>query len=552
MAAVAVGVFLVFAVLPVLVVPASAAPHVAPAAAASRSTSARWSSGPHRRGRAHLRSSDQFSDIPRQEFAPGRARRARRGRRAPRTSCSSASTTSEGLDAERPGASSGATASSLLTDTIMILRVDPDTEEAHAPLVPPRPVGPDRRAQRQRHASTTALPVRRPRAADQDHQGQLRHHDQPLRRRSNFAGLQGARVDPSTACRSTSPTRPATASSGLNIQVDEAGLRHRSTPDRPSPSSAPAPTTRSYVDGEWEPDATSDLGRIRRQQYFIQLALDAGHRQGRPQPDRPCPSSSSVGQEHVVLDEALTARRPHRPRRAVQRLRPRRAAGPYQLAGHRRQRRAAASVLFLNEDEAAADLRPCSGAERRAGHDALRRSGSRSATARASPARPSRSQQDLHAGAASPSPALGRRRRLPTTTRPSIRYAPGQRAARPSCLARYLDGEPASSRRSTSLGDANRRAGHRPRLHARHPSTSRRSRGAPTSADASTAPHHRRPTTPTTQHPPEPSDARRPDDHGALTMPERRRGRPDLTGPVASGPSAARVASAAPVAGSRG
>lgn len=60
------------------------------------------------------------------------------------------------------------------------------------------------------------------------------------------------------------------------------------------------------VDGEWESDPSSDLGRVSRQQDFIRRALKKGIANGWRDPGR-LTSLIDIGQENVVLDETLTA-----------------------------------------------------------------------------------------------------------------------------------------------------------------------------------------------------------------------------------------------------
>lgn len=61
-----------------------------------------------------------------------------------------------------------------------------------------------------------------------------------------------------------------------------------------------------YVDGEWETDPSSDLGRVSRQQDFIRRALKKGVANGWRDPGR-LKSLVDIAQENVVLDETLSA-----------------------------------------------------------------------------------------------------------------------------------------------------------------------------------------------------------------------------------------------------
>lgn len=184
-----------------------------------------------------------------------------------------------------------------LSDTIMILRVDPETEAA-AILSFPRDLwvpiagGGEQRI-------NTALSVGGPEAlitTIQDDFGiPINHYIQV-----DFLGFRDL-VEAIDGVPIYFPNPVRDEKTGLNITSTGCVTL--------DPTQALAfARSRSYetlVDGEWETDGTGDLGRISRQQYFIRLAMQRAIAKGVRNPTT-LNSLIDVGITKVTIDDALT------------------------------------------------------------------------------------------------------------------------------------------------------------------------------------------------------------------------------------------------------
>jgi len=201
-----------------------------------------------------------------------------------------------GLDPDDP-VTNGRSDLGILSDTIMILRVDPETEDA-AILSFPRDLwipiagGGEQRI-------NTALSVGGPEAliqTVQDHFGiPINHYVQV-----DFLGFRDL-VDAIDGVPVYFPNPVRDGKTGLNIT--ETGCV---TLD--STQALAFARSRSYeefVDGSWDTDGTGDLGRISRQQYFIRLAMQRAVAKGVRNPTT-LNSLIDVGITKVTIDDALT------------------------------------------------------------------------------------------------------------------------------------------------------------------------------------------------------------------------------------------------------
>ena len=187
----------------------------------------------------------------------------------------------------------------LRSDTVMVLRVEPDVGARVAPVAAPRPLGAagERRqpAHQQRHPERRARRAGRhdravPGRADPPlHPGRLRRLPGPRRRgrRRRRCTSRRPRATPAPCSTSTPP-----AASRLDGHQALAYVRSRHF--------------QYYEDGRWRTDPSGDLGRISRQQDFIIRALHRAVAQGARNPltlDR----LVDAGLATVTVDDLLTA-----------------------------------------------------------------------------------------------------------------------------------------------------------------------------------------------------------------------------------------------------
>ncbi len=167
------------------------------------------------------------------------------------------------------------------SDTIMVLRIDPQQAHGQAAVVPPRPVDPDLRHRRQ--PTHQHRLQQRSSAADQHDRAGLRHPHQPLRR-GQLRRASATWSTPSAGCRCTSTRRCATTTRASTSRRPAASC---STANRPSSFARSRELQYNDTDsGEWKSDGTGDLGRITRQQIFIRKVIDRAERR------RPASTSS--------------------------------------------------------------------------------------------------------------------------------------------------------------------------------------------------------------------------------------------------------------------
>jgi LCP family protein required for cell wall assembly len=190
---------------------------------------------------------------------------------------------------------------SFRSDTIMVLQVDPETDEAHLIsfprdlYVPISGVGHSDRI-------NTALQVGGPEALiatlDENFGIPIHHYVQV-----NFLGFQElVGIIGGVPMYFEHPTRDRTM--GFRVDVPPGG---GCVTLGPSEALDFVRSRREYaelIDGNWQVDPTADLGRIRRQQLFMRLALGRALDQGLRDP-RVMQELLDVGQEHVVVDESL-------------------------------------------------------------------------------------------------------------------------------------------------------------------------------------------------------------------------------------------------------
>jgi LCP family protein required for cell wall assembly len=291
---------------------------------------------------------DQFSDIPRQEFGEGvLAETEDEGE--PRNILLVGIDASEGIDESNP-INIGRNPTSLLADTIMVLRVDPDTDEAHIisfprdlwlPLDGRNGNGKINEALQSGGAEALVNTITSNFGIDIHHYVQV-----------NFLGFQEL-VGILDGVPMFFPYSVRASSTGLDIQVDEGGECVTVGPDMALAFVRARTDYQELVDGEWELDATGDLGRNRRQQLFVQLALAQAVDKGARNPTT-MSQFLELGQNHVRLDEDMTLG-------DLQDLGEQFSdIDPTRMVRHQLPVTGgtvgAASVVFLNEDEAAAEL----------------------------------------------------------------------------------------------------------------------------------------------------------------------------------------------------
>ncbi len=202
----------------------------------------------------------------------------------------------EGLDAGDP-VLTGRNVQEMLTDTIMILRVDPNQEKAWL-LSLPRDLWVNI-AGGGKGRINEALALGGPdlliRTIDENFSIPINHFLQV-----NFAGFRSV-VDSvgGVPIYFNYPARDV--HSGLAI--DEAGC-HVLDSDQ-ALGFARSRYYEAYIDGEWRSDPSSDFGRIRRQQYFFKAAMKRAIERGARNPVE-LANLLGAAQDFVVIDDELT------------------------------------------------------------------------------------------------------------------------------------------------------------------------------------------------------------------------------------------------------
>jgi LCP family protein required for cell wall assembly len=242
---------------------------------------------------------DQFGDIPRQEFAGDvLAEQAEPGE--PQNFLLVGIDQSAGLDSDDP-VNIGRNSDSVLSDTVMVLRVIPDEHEAHLISFPRDlwlPIAGTGRSGRINEALQAGGPQALIQTLGENYGIPIHHYVQV-----NFVGFQEL-VQIIGGVPMFFPSSVRDPTSGLEVLVDEGGECVTLGPEMALAFVRSRRNYQTLVDGVWELDPSADLGRIRRQQLFMQLAMAQAVDKGARNPTT-LGQFIEVGQEHVVLDEDL-------------------------------------------------------------------------------------------------------------------------------------------------------------------------------------------------------------------------------------------------------
>ena len=205
----------------------------------------------------------------------------------------------EGLDDSDP-VLIGRSRTSLLSDTIMLLRVDPNSNRAWL-LSFPRDLYVEIAGTGSRSKINSALALGGPErliATIQDDFGIPVHHYVQV----NFQGFKelvdivdGVPLWFNHPARDKNTGLAVDTTGCINLEGDQALAFVR------------ARYYQSEIDGRWVPDPTSDYGRIRRQQTFVRAALDRAIAKGARNPLE-LQRMIEAAQGQVVLDDELSLR----------------------------------------------------------------------------------------------------------------------------------------------------------------------------------------------------------------------------------------------------
>lgn len=236
----------------------------------------------------------QFGDIPR--ISLGTALDQQTSSSDPQNFLIVGADNAEGLD-DGDSVLAGRNASSVLTDTIMILRVDPNQEKAWL-LSLPRDLWVDIAGGgkgRINEAVALGGPDLLIRTIKENFDIPINHFIQV-----NFAGFRNV-VDNvgGVPIYFNYPTRDT--NSGLAIE--EPGCHVLDSTQ--ALGFARSRYYEAYIDGRWQTDPTSDFGRIKRQQHFIKAAMKRAIERGARNPIE-LSKLVGVAQDYVVIDDALT------------------------------------------------------------------------------------------------------------------------------------------------------------------------------------------------------------------------------------------------------
>jgi polyisoprenyl-teichoic acid--peptidoglycan teichoic acid transferase len=244
---------------------------------------------------------DQFGEIPRQEFEGGVLAETKKAS-DPQNFLLVGIDQAEGLAEGDPAlAGRGGLEGSTLADTIMVLRVVPETREAHLISFPRDlwiPIAGTGRSDR----INTALQVGGPETLIEtlwaDFQIPIHHYVQV-----NFLGFQEL-VRILGGVPMYFPRSVKDDFTGLHVDVPEGGACVTLEPSQALAFVRSRRGYHEYIDGQWVLDPSSDLGRMRRQQLFMRLALAQAVDKGVRNPTT-LQQFIEVGQKHVVLDEEV-------------------------------------------------------------------------------------------------------------------------------------------------------------------------------------------------------------------------------------------------------
>lgn len=203
----------------------------------------------------------------------------------------------EGLDTKDPVVA-GRNVKEMLTDTIMILRVDPNAERAWL-LSLPRDLYVKLPNNRGKDRINTALALGGPemliRTINENFGIKIDHFIQV-----NFYGFKML-VD-SVGGVNVYFNYPARDQS-TGLYVEEPGCK--TLMGDQALAFARSRHYTALIDGRWQEDSTSDHGRIARQQYFVKQALKKAIAQGARNPIQ-MNSLIDVAKQYIVLDSSLT------------------------------------------------------------------------------------------------------------------------------------------------------------------------------------------------------------------------------------------------------
>jgi LCP family protein required for cell wall assembly len=236
----------------------------------------------------------QFSDVPR--IALGTALDSQTSSSEPQNFLMVGADNAEGLSEDDP-VLIGRNVREMLTDTIMILRVDPNQEKAWL-LSLPRDLWVNIAGGgkgRINEAVALGGPDLLIRTIKENFDIPINHYIQV-----NFAGFRSV-VDSvgGVPIYFNYPARDT--NSGLD--VPEAGCRVLDSTQALAFSRSRY--YEAFIDGRWQQDPTSDFGRIRRQQYFFRAAMERAIEKGARNPIE-LSNLVGVAQQYVVIDNNLT------------------------------------------------------------------------------------------------------------------------------------------------------------------------------------------------------------------------------------------------------
>lgn len=244
---------------------------------------------------------DQWAEVPRQAFGEGvLAEQVESGE--PRNFLLVGIDQAEGLDEADP-VNIGRNPGSVLSDTVMVLRLVPETGQAHL-MSFPRDLWIPIAGTGGRDRINTALQAGGPetliRTVEEDFGIPIHHYVQV-----NFAGFKElVRILGGVPMWLPTPIRDP--HSGLYLEVPPGGACVTLDADQALAFARSRRQYQVYVDGRWITDPSADFGRIQRQQLFIRLALTQAIDRGARNPTT-LSQFIGVGQEHVLLDDQLTA-----------------------------------------------------------------------------------------------------------------------------------------------------------------------------------------------------------------------------------------------------
>jgi LCP family protein required for cell wall assembly len=243
---------------------------------------------------------DQFAEIPRQEFGTGVLAETEESG-DPQNFLLVGIDQAQGLDPDDPVNIGRGDGTSNLADTIMVLRVVPKTREAYLISFPRDLYVPIAGTGRSDRINTT-LQVGGPQTLIQtlweDFQIPIHHYVEV-----NFLGFREL-VRILGGVPMYFPHSVKDDFTGLHVDVPENGGCVTLDPVQALAFVRSRRGYHEYIDGEWVLDPSSDLGRMRRQQLFMQLALAQAVDKGVRNPTT-LQQFIQVGQEHVVLDEEV-------------------------------------------------------------------------------------------------------------------------------------------------------------------------------------------------------------------------------------------------------